>query len=617
VAHELGHAFDLNNDFRDEKYIMSYRAGNQGQLSACAAGFLAVHPYFNADIGIGPDESSSTIHLVSPPGYAPGSQSIPVRVRIVNSAGLHQVLFVVTTQLPHFEAGHAEVKTCRSFSGERSAVVEFDYDGLIPSNGLTSLANPIVHRVRSWAFDTSGRFSALGFSLYQISDRHIDTLDKPGVVTSLAFSPSSTALAAGYSLVKFWDLRTRQIIASFEPESPAWAVAISPDGATLASEHNGTVTLWDLASRTDYAELVGQPGDSRFSSVAFSPPDGATLAALSGNSTVKLWNLETRANYADLDHDSDVTTMAFSPDRERLASGLNDGVIHIWDPATGKHLAAWKGHRGWVGAVAFSPQDGASLATKAGWDGLVKFWDVRTQRHVATRENIRGGSSMAFSPDGTVLACASGEVVKLWHVPTRTQIDALAHRGIVRVVAFSPNGKMLASGTRRRLELWDASEWLRPRPYALAIVSGDGQRDKPGTLLTGPFVVEVRDQNGNVLEGAQVTFTVARSSGTLTTATAATDSLVRAAATLYLGAVPGLNTVLAEVQGLDAVLFIATAIAPPDFDADGEVGFGDFVLFAGAFGGSDRRFDLNSSGSVDFADFILFAKFFGQPARTT
>jgi WD40 repeat protein len=415
VAHELGHAFDLNNDFRDEKYIMSYRAGNQGQLSACAAGFLAVHPYFNADIGIGPDESSSTIHLVSPPGYAPGSQSIPVRVRIVNSAGLHQVLFVVTTQLPHFEAGHAEVKTCRSFSGERSAVVEFDYDGLIPSNGLTSLANPIVHRVRSWAFDTSGRFSALGFSLYQISDRHIDTLDKPGVVTSLAFSPSSTALAAGYSLVKFWDLRTRQIIASFEPESPAWAVAISPDGATLASEHNGTVTLWDLASRTDYAELVGQPGDSRFSSVAFSPPDGATLAALSGNSTVKLWNLETRANYADLDHDSDVTTMAFSPDRERLASGLNDGVIHIWDPATGKHLAAMEGPSG-LGrcrGVLTTRRRLSRHQGRVGWTGQVlgcedtasrchtrkytrwQFHGILTRRHGPRLRLGRGGQTVA------------------------------------------------------------------------------------------------------------------------------------------------------------------------------------------------------------------------------
>ena len=52
-----------------------------------------------------------------------------------------------------------------------------------------------------------------------------------------------------------------------------------------------------------------------------------------------------------------------------------------------------------------------------------------------------------------------------------------------------------------------------------------------------------------------------------------------------------------------------------DFDGDGAVGFGDFFLFADAFGGSDSRFDLDGSGSVDFGDFFLLADHFGQPAR--
>lgn len=613
MAHELGHAFDLQNDLRDESYIMSYGAGNQARLSACAAALLAVHPHFTDDLLIAREMSSATIDLISNSRYPPGSLSIPVLVRIQRSSGLHLVLFTVTTKLPHFDAGRAEVKACRSFSGERTAVVELDYDGLIPSNDFTSLADPIVHQMHVWAFETSGRFYTLRYSLYQSSDRHIDTLDESGVVRSLAFSPSSTALAAaGRSLVKYWDLQTGQTIAGFELASPARAVAISPDGATLAAEHNGTVRLWDLASQAEHAELAGQPGDPRYRSVAFSPTDGRTLAALSGDNTVKLWNLETKADYADLDHDSHITTFAFSPDGARLASGLNDGTVHIWDPATGKHVAAWKCHPGWIGAVAFLPPDSTTLATKAGWDGLVKLWDVRTQRHLATFRNARGGSSMGFSPDGVLLACAAAEVVKVWHVPTKTQIDSLAHRTWVNVVAFSPDGKTLATGTRRRLELWDAYEWVRPRPYAMAIVSGDGQRDTPETRLAGPFVVEVKDQNGHVLEGARVTFTVTRGNGTLTAATSATDSLGRATTVLYLGVAPGINTVEAAVPGLGPVLFFAIAIDPPDFDGDGEVGFGDFVLFARAFGGSDPGFDLNDSGTVDFADFLLFARYFGR-----
>ena len=53
---------------------------------------------------------------------------------------------------------------------------------------------------------------------------------------------------------------------------------------------------------------------------------------------------------------------------------------------------------------------------------------------------------------------------------------------------------------------------------------------------------------------------------------------------------------------------------PTDFDGDGETGFGDFFLFADAFGGTDTRFDLDGSGTVDFSDFFLFADHFADPA---
>ena len=49
-----------------------------------------------------------------------------------------------------------------------------------------------------------------------------------------------------------------------------------------------------------------------------------------------------------------------------------------------------------------------------------------------------------------------------------------------------------------------------------------------------------------------------------------------------------------------------------DFDANGIVDFGDFILFAQAFGSNQSSFDLDGNGSVDFPDFVLFAKRFGE-----
>ena len=57
---------------------------------------------------------------------------------------------------------------------------------------------------------------------------------------------------------------------------------------------------------------------------------------------------------------------------------------------------------------------------------------------------------------------------------------------------------------------------------------------------------------------------------------------------------------------------IAQSARNADFDANGIVDFGDFILFAQAFGSNQSLFDLDGSGSVDFRDFILFAKRFGE-----
>ncbi|MDP6040820.1 MAG: SUMF1/EgtB/PvdO family nonheme iron enzyme, partial [Candidatus Latescibacteria bacterium] len=54
-----------------------------------------------------------------------------------------------------------------------------------------------------------------------------------------------------------------------------------------------------------------------------------------------------------------------------------------------------------------------------------------------------------------------------------------------------------------------------------------------------------------------------------------------------------------------------------DFDSDGEVGFADFLMFAGAFNSTESKYDLNGNGTVDFPDFILLSGLFGQKAGSS
>ena len=123
VAHELGHVFGLRHDWRDGSYIMSYGPGPRSRLSACAAEFLAGHPYFNHDIPL-KDGPPPTVELISSPGYPTGSTSVSVRLKVSDSDGIHQVLLFAQGEL-------RGLKLCKGLNGERDAIVAFDYDGII------------------------------------------------------------------------------------------------------------------------------------------------------------------------------------------------------------------------------------------------------------------------------------------------------------------------------------------------------------------------------------------------------------------------------------------------------------------------------------------------------
>ena len=265
AAHELGHAFGLRHDFNDDTYIMSYGGDQRSSLSACHAEFLAVHLYFNADIplekGLAP-----TRELLSPRAYPAGTSSVPIRVRVSDSDGLHQVLLFAKTREPHSAAGFLEVKACRGFVGEREAIVEFDYDGVIPSDGSTNLSDSAVHLIHIRAVDIDGNVGYMDFSLTEIPPHRIATFvhSKEGLipeVRAVAFSRDGTTLASASSdgTVKLWDMATRTNIRTLEHSSWVEAVAFSPDGKILAS-HSQDVNLWDVSTGQNIVTLFRSYG---------------------------------------------------------------------------------------------------------------------------------------------------------------------------------------------------------------------------------------------------------------------------------------------------------------------------------------------------------------------
>ncbi len=481
LAHEIGHAFGLSHDFHDDAYIMSYGPG-QTRLSACSAEFLSVHPYFNLNSPTEQLTSSKlpVIEATSLRFYPAGAQSLPIRLkvndRVNDSDGLHQVILSVRTREPHSSVGHWEVKACRRLSGRETTAL-FDYDGVIPSAVGMSLFDSSIHWIRVEAVNANGDRSETIFPLVEKSPHHIATLEgHTRAVPSVVFSPVDVTLLASGSwdgTVKLWDMATRQNIATLEGHtSQINSVAFSADGTVLASADH-TIKLWDVATRRNIATLRGHTRS--VVSIVFSPVDATLLASTSLDGTVKLWDVATRRNIATVEgHTNAMDSVSFSSDGVTLAYGSQDGTVKLWDVATRQNIATFEGPRGmtshaiYPSSVVFSPVDATLLAYVTVDDGIVML-DVATRQNITPFEQpLSEVYSVSFSPDGTVLAAGTGApAIKLWDLTTGINFATYRQPSVAGSMSFSPDGTVLASGSfsfdafsgshDRTVELWDTA----------------------------------------------------------------------------------------------------------------------------------------------------------------
>ncbi len=268
---------------------------------------------------------------------------------------------------------------------------------------------------------------------------------------------------------------------------------IHPDGQTHAS------LVSTLTTTTPYAGTLTGHSDE-VSSVAFSP-DGNTLATASADDTVILWDLThpiqpQRHGQSLTNHTDSVISVAFSPDGDTLATGSNDDTALLWDitnPAQPRQLGPPLRHTDSVRSVTFS-RDGNTLAT-ASDDTTVMLWDITNRAHPQPRgQPLRGHTdsvrSVTFSPDGNTLATGSADMtVILWDLTAPSQPQPRGqplrgHTDHVFSVALSPDGNTLATGSADdTVRLWDLTNPAQPQPRGQPLTN---HTDDVGSVVFAP-----------------------------------------------------------------------------------------------------------------------------------
>ena len=128
TAHEIGHAFGLEHDFREGRnsdYVLA--AAEQNRLSKCAADWLSVSRFFNTKPAR--RNAQGNIQLVAPPSFSRKNNAIRLRFQVTDSDGLHQAQLVVPEVIGDISEGPYHLLECKSLKGRR-ATIEFLSEGL-------------------------------------------------------------------------------------------------------------------------------------------------------------------------------------------------------------------------------------------------------------------------------------------------------------------------------------------------------------------------------------------------------------------------------------------------------------------------------------------------------
>lgn len=250
--------------------------------------------------------------------------------------------------------------------------------------------------------------TALGYSLMAFAETPSPTLEaQQSLLAGLTFSP-----------------HLRSFVSRRDYSASSSNFATSADGQLIvATEDSKKIILWRNTLQPSQPLTLYKDGQRAIWTITISR-DGKTVAAGFDDKTVKFWDTTTgQQKEQALNYPAEANALAFNIQGNKLAVGLRDGSVYVWDANSGSvtgrllgtHASESKrGGSDFVELLAFSPDD-KSLASYAEPDSLV-IWDIASQKadNKPSALEYEQVKTLAFSPDSRLLAFNTGRIIRFW-----------------------------------------------------------------------------------------------------------------------------------------------------------------------------------------------------------
>jgi len=230
--------------------------------------------------------------------------------------------------------------------------------------------------------------------------------------------------------------------------------AFSPQAKLLAAACDELI-VWEVATRQMLARIEVP---SWVTSIAFHPSQ-ILVATGHDDGVVRLWNPAEEELVAELsEHSLAVSALAFDADGNRLVSAGEDRVIKVWDVASRKLIRDMPGHTDRIPCIAWHPK--GQFVVSVGWDATARVWDVaKGEPRILLNTHDDQVQVLAFSTDGSMLATSdSASIVHVWgDLLTAQALHRLeGYADEVRALAFRNDGRRLAvGGSDREIHIYD------------------------------------------------------------------------------------------------------------------------------------------------------------------